>query len=233
MSELNTGCVHPLKVSGTQRWLQLRCVKALLLIGCYTTTTCFGWNSATNLASGWEDFRNSSHYLYVLHHGHLLLLKPKNLLLVWLVDVGHLVILRPIPSAHLTARSRWFVPVRAHGTGPAMLHTHTHTHTDHVDTFRLSHTADRMCDAQFVSWPQVQEPQVVWQLSAVLEEEEEEWVDTLEEDLSSRLHPRPALWAKAAMTAWTPWCLWKDCHSNGTGFWLLVVSSCNQGRSCT
>ena len=112
-------------------------------------------------------------------------------------------------------------------------HTHTHTHTDHVDTFRLSHTADRMCDAQFVSWPQVQEPQVVWQLSAVLEEEEEEWVDTLEEDLSSRLHPRPALWAKAAMTAWTPWCLWKDCHSNGTGFWLLVVSSCNQGRSCT
>ena len=126
---MNTGCVHPLKVSGTQRWLQLRCVKALLLIGCYTTTTCFGWNSATNLASGWEDFRNSSHYLYVLHHGHLLLLKPKNLLLVWLVDVGHLVILRPIPSAHLTARSRWFVPVRAHGTGPAMLHTHTHTHT--------------------------------------------------------------------------------------------------------
>lgn len=48
-------------------------------------------------------------YLFKLHHAELLLLNPNRLLLVGLVDLGHLVILRPLLSTHFTARTRWFV----------------------------------------------------------------------------------------------------------------------------
>lgn len=90
-------------------------------------TTTFGpevmLNSGINLSSGWKDFRDPSCYLCVLQHGQLFLLNSRNLLLVRLVDVRHLVVLWPLPSTHLTAGARRFVQERTQSAGPAQLHT--------------------------------------------------------------------------------------------------------------
>lgn len=64
-------------------------------------------------------------YLFILHHGQLFLLNSENLLLVWLIDVRHLIILWPFRSTHLTARTCWLVHICTHSTRPAQLHTNT------------------------------------------------------------------------------------------------------------
>lgn len=100
----------------------------------YTTALCdvsllvcfqFALNIQSNTfpESNCIDVNGNHAYQFILQKCHLFLLKPLNFVLVWLIDVRHLVILWPIPSAYLTSRACWLINVCAQQTGPAQLQT--------------------------------------------------------------------------------------------------------------